>query len=740
MTLQKSPVGLLALLLLISAHNAGAQEVAAAEAGGGTVSGPPPQQSQQKRRDSLFEQNSSSGSTGLLHLVLPASGAAGTLRFSFLADWFNGSDFLCNASTPCGTVTHASETHLGSTAALSVTPLPFLEAFANLHSFASSNDQQSPSLIQVLSNTTLGAKAFTPEPLAGIFGLGGAAELRLLNGSGSVGPSGAGTSFRLAALASADFRGLSQTPLPLRLTTNLGYFFDNSGHLVDHTEQARGRRITRFERFGLAINRVDQVELGLGVEGTLPFVRPFVEWNVGIPTNRQGYTCTKSKSYSGDQCLANAETLSAFPSTLTLGARGFPVLKGLSFTAAVDIGTSGTSKFIEELAPTLPWDLWFGFGYAFDLVEPPERVVVVQKETPIAPAKPSRRIRGRVHEKGKEDALANAIIRYSGRPLTAMASGPDGRFVSEALEPGTYSFSVEAEGFKPGECSVTLPEGSGSPVNAASTSSGPTPTPALPTPPPASPASPPSSPASPSSSPATPPASPASSSSPSATEFFDLDCELEALPRAGNVLGRVSDAESGAPIAQATVELRDALGRSLQITTDETGRFRFESVLPGLVAVNAQAKVYLLRNESLNLRAREDANVELALRKRPKASLIEVSAKEIKLRQPIRFEKDSATLSSESNALLEEVADALARAPRSPHVEIQGYTDDSGVPERDRTISEARANAVLEWLTSHGIEASRLSARGYGKERPLSPNVTPQGRARNRRIQIMLGE
>lgn len=703
MPLKNSAFCLLPLLIVLSTSSARAEPASAATTAGGTVSSPSLQQSQQVRRASLFEQNSSTGSTGLLHLVLPSSGAQGTLRFSFHADWFTGSDFLCNAQTPCGTAVHASETHLGSSASLSVTPLAFLEAFVNLHSFASSNDQQSPALIQVLSNTTLGAKGFTPELLAGMFGLGGSAELRLLNGSGNVGPSGKGTSFRLAGLASADLRGLSGTPLPLRLTTNLGYFFDNSAHLVEEAERSRGTRVTRFERLGLAINRVDQLQFGFGVEATLPYVRPFVEWNVGIPTNRQNYSCNQAHSYSGDQCLANDDSMSAFPSTLTLGARGFPVLKGLSLTAAIDIGTSGTSNFIEELAPTLPWDLWFGFGYAFDLVEPPqERVVVIQKEAAPA-AKPGRRIRGQVHEKGKEDALANAIIRYSGRSLTAMASGPDGRFVSEALEAGTYAFTVEADGFKPGECSVTLPAESGPPPNAESKGTVPLPEPA-------------------------------------AAEFFDLDCELEALPRAGNVLGRVSDADTGAPIAQATVELRDTLGRSLQVTTDESGLFRFERVLPGTVAVSAQARVFLLRSESLTVRAREDANVELRLRKRAKPSLIEVTPKEIKLRQAIRFEKDSATLSNDSTALLEEVADALARAPRAAHVEIQGYMDDSGAADRDQSLSQARASAVLEWLTNHGIEPARLSAKGYGKERPLSPNVTPQGRARNRRIQIMLSE
>jgi len=717
MAFLKSPICVLSLLFLLSAQSARGEQASAPAEAGGTVSAAPLQQSPRARRESLFEQNSSTGSTGLLHLALPVSGAAGTLRFSFLADWFTGSDFLCNSQAPCGTAVHASETHLGSSAALSVTPLPFLEAFANLHSFASTNDQQSPSLIQVLSNATFGVKAFAPELLANIFGLGGSAELRLLNGSGAVGPSGKGTSFRLAALASADLRGL-RTPLPLRITSNVGYFLDNSAKLLEDTERDRGTRVTRFERFGLGVNRVDQVELGLGVEAMLPYVRPFVEWNVRLPSNRQSYSCNKAHSYSGDQCLANQERLSAFPSALTLGARAFPVLKGLSLTAAVDIGTSGSSNFVEELAPTLPWDLWLGFGYAFDLVEPPpERVVVVQKEAVPLPAKPTRRIRGVVHEKGKQEALANAIIRYSGRSLTAMASGADGRFVSEGLEPGTYTFSVEADGFKPGECSVTLPAESGPPALLGSKNSAPSAPAARPA-----------------------PVALAAASAPVSPEFFDLDCELEALPRAGNVVGRVSDGATGAPIADATVELRDTLGRSLQITTDESGRFRFERVLPGTISVNAQARVYLLHSVSLTVRPREDANVERGLRKRAKMPLIDVTPKEIKLRQQIHFEKDSAAISSDSSAVLEEVADALARAPRPAHAEIQGHTDDSGAPDHDKSLSEARASSVLEWLSSHGIEASRLSAKGYGKERPISPNVTPQGRARNRRIQIMLGD
>src|SRR5262249_52912403 len=101
-------------------------------------------------------------------------------------------------------------------------------------------------------------------------------------------------------------------------------------------------------------------------------------------------------------------------------------------------------------------------------------------------------------------------------------------------------------------------------------------------------------------------------------------------------------------------------------------------------------------------------------------------------------EKDSATILDDSSSLLEQVADTLARNPAIAHVEIQGHTDDSGTPDHNKSLSEARANAVLEWLVAHGIDATRLSARGFGQERPISPNLSPQGRARNRRGQLTI--
>jgi len=394
-----------------------------------------------------------------------------------------------------------------------------------------------------------------------------------------------------------------------------------------------------------------------------------------------------------------------------------PFLKGLSASAAFDLGTSGTSNFIEELAPTLPWDLWFGLGYAFDIQEPkPPPPVVIERAAAVPVIAPKLRIRGVVHEHGKETGIANAVLHYRARDLTAMASGADGRFISTDLEPGTYVFDIDAEGYKSGPCSVvvataampSVPSTAGVPPTAGKASSA-KPAPGAPTPL------------------NTPPIS-----------YTDADCELEALPRAGNVLGRVVDAASSAPIAGATVEVIDSLHRRLSLVTESSGGVRFEHVLPGPVTVSAVSREYLYQAQTLTLAARQDATPELRLQKRPKVLRVIVSANELKLTQPIHFEQDSAALASDADGLLNEIADALATNPRIAKLEIQGHTDNSGSPEHNQSLSEARANSVLDWLVAHGIDAQRLSARGFGQDHPISPNVTPQGHARNRRIQLMI--
>jgi len=69
-------------------------------------------------------------------------------------------------------------------------------------------------------------------------------------------------------------------------------------------------------------------------------------------------------------------------------------------------------------------------------------------------------------------------------------------------------------------------------------------------------------------------------------------------------------------------------------------------------------------------------------------------------------------------------------------IQVAGYTDSVGTDAYNQGLSERRANAVLDYFVSHGIEASRLTAVGYGESNPVADNSTADGRAQNRRVEL----
>ncbi|MEZ5817940.1 MAG: OmpA family protein [Hyphomicrobiaceae bacterium] len=101
----------------------------------------------------------------------------------------------------------------------------------------------------------------------------------------------------------------------------------------------------------------------------------------------------------------------------------------------------------------------------------------------------------------------------------------------------------------------------------------------------------------------------------------------------------------------------------------------------------------------------------------------------------INFNRASFDLDPASYPTLNKVADAANRCPALV-VEIEGHTDSEGTPERNKRLSDRRANAVREYLSRAGVEPSRLEAIGYGETRPIAPNDTASGRAMNRRIEF----
>jgi OOP family OmpA-OmpF porin len=109
--------------------------------------------------------------------------------------------------------------------------------------------------------------------------------------------------------------------------------------------------------------------------------------------------------------------------------------------------------------------------------------------------------------------------------------------------------------------------------------------------------------------------------------------------------------------------------------------------------------------------------------------------KKISLSGDAHFDFDSAKLRPSGEQRIDELIDGLQANPRLT-VLVAGHTDSIGSEQYNQRLSEARANAVRNYMISRGIDASRISTRGYGEMDPVASNDTEEGRAQNRRVEI----
>jgi outer membrane protein OmpA-like peptidoglycan-associated protein len=101
----------------------------------------------------------------------------------------------------------------------------------------------------------------------------------------------------------------------------------------------------------------------------------------------------------------------------------------------------------------------------------------------------------------------------------------------------------------------------------------------------------------------------------------------------------------------------------------------------------------------------------------------------------VGFELGSSRITAESGQLLDALS-AVAKRCESHLIEIGGHTDMAGTNARNLVLSEERATAVRAYLVERGVSPSQLSAVGYGEERPLMPERSPEADERNRRIEF----
>jgi outer membrane protein OmpA-like peptidoglycan-associated protein len=199
---------------------------------------------------------------------------------------------------------------------------------------------------------------------------------------------------------------------------------------------------------------------------------------------------------------------------------------------------------------------------------------------------------------------------------------------------------------------------------------------------------------------------------------------LASLDMKGIFRGKVVDKKSGEAVAAAIIFTHS---ERPTIEPDKSGAFSAE--LPvGSYEVRVEASGYMPQTSAFAIAKGDTLNRAYEM----------VSKGMVLTLRGVYFEFGKATLRTESYPALAEAAQIMKDNP-DIEVEIQGHTDNVGSDKSNQTLSEKRAYAVMSWLVQYGgVDAKRLTAKGYGETKPIASNDTEEGRQLNRRVDFVI--
>ena len=124
----------------------------------------------------------------------------------------------------------------------------------------------------------------------------------------------------------------------------------------------------------------------------------------------------------------------------------------------------------------------------------------------------------------------------------------------------------------------------------------------------------------------------------------------------------------------------------------------------------------------------------------PEKTFVKVENDKIYVFGKVRFRTGSAEIDKRDEPLLDQLGSALQTNPQVKKVRIEGHTDNVGDPKSNQSLSDARARSVKSALEKRGVDGGRMQPAGYGESRPVAPNKTAAGRAKNRRVEFVISE
>jgi outer membrane protein OmpA-like peptidoglycan-associated protein len=102
----------------------------------------------------------------------------------------------------------------------------------------------------------------------------------------------------------------------------------------------------------------------------------------------------------------------------------------------------------------------------------------------------------------------------------------------------------------------------------------------------------------------------------------------------------------------------------------------------------------------------------------------------------INFDTGKSIIKPESRPIIDQIVQMM-KANSDLNISVEGHTDNVGNPKSNKTLSDERAKSVVSAIVGQGVDAKRLSAVGYGQDKPIADNNTEEGRAKNRRVELV---
>jgi outer membrane protein OmpA-like peptidoglycan-associated protein len=187
---------------------------------------------------------------------------------------------------------------------------------------------------------------------------------------------------------------------------------------------------------------------------------------------------------------------------------------------------------------------------------------------------------------------------------------------------------------------------------------------------------------------------------------------------------------------QTLTKMHDAETATVQATSAKLGQANAQIALQGqtLQDRNVQLQAERERREAADRRAAQaaaDLAAFASVKQEPRGMVITLSGS-------VLFVTNRSDLMPGAQVKLNDVANALIKQDAESKITVEGHTDSQGEASYNQDLSQRRAQSVRDYLVSRGIAADRVTAQGFGLTRPIADNASAEGRANNRRVEIVV--